>query len=518
MVSSSPRKDSLASHRLPPLSPSPSSSSSSSSRSSRSSSSFPPTSTSTSLKAWPRSPSILDQFWAYLPFSARQPIDSNDARLGTGRGSRSTVSANRPSCSTQTCLSYCCSPSSYLDHGLVDRSTIATAAAASPFHLRPKSHYYPKRQRPMPHYSTPSRIAHASSSFPTSPPCSDSSHSHSSGSGSDDALTEPRTIHQSSIASRRMISNPMAKTASAGGSGPIAATSSTLSSTYVSHTVSTSRSGSPQSLSTGSSSGCDSRNSITASSCSNSSSSYGNNSSGGARRSALSLASDGPYLFICDVAVSLYYPIRAMILFVLGFVFSLLIDHLQAQHQLMEYPGKGSLGGIHSHLWDTASWLPPTCGASAVLVGTIYPLGDYLWWGRQVKHSGRDWSSVMRCMGGFIGVNYAASKLTWTSSVQVFCTLALISAGLWFLFDRTFHGFVISFTVASMGTAVAYLLVLNGWYSFTKTDLFGVGSWIPCILYSSSVCFGSIGRQLDVVPEAWYHSQGTNNSRVHLKS
>lgn len=219
---------------------------------------------------------------------------------------------------------------------------------------------------------------------------------------------------------------------------------------------------------------------------------------------------DGPYLFVCEVALSLHYPIRALILFVLGFIFSMIIDHLQSQHQLVEYPNNGS------RLWDTASWLPPTCGASAVLIGTIYPLGDYLWWGKRVKHNGRDWSNVMRCMGGFIGVNYAASKLPWTSSLQVSCTLALISAGLWFLFDRTFHGFLISLTVASMGTVVAYFLVVNGWYSFTRADFFGVGSWMPCILYSSSVCFGSIGRQLDVVPETWFRWNET--SRAHAKS
>ncbi|KAK3814361.1 MAG: insulin-induced protein family, partial [Benniella sp.] len=181
---------------------------------------------------------------------------------------------------------------------------------------------------------------------------------------------------------------------------------------------------------------------------------------------------------------------RALILFALGFVFSLVVDHLQTEHNLIKYPNN------ISQLWDTASWLPPTCGASAVLVGTMYPLGDYLWWGHRVHRNSHDWSSVMRCFGGFIGVNYAASKLPWTSSLQVSCTLALISVGLWFWFDRTFHGFVISLTVASMGTIVAYMLVLHGWYSFTRADFFGVGSWIPCILYSSSVCFGSIGRQL----------------------
>ncbi|KAF9099504.1 Insulin-induced protein 1 protein [Mortierella sp. AD031] len=229
----------------------------------------------------------------------------------------------------------------------------------------------------------------------------------------------------------------------------------------------------------------------------------------------LGLVSEGPYLFVFDMAVSLYFPIRALILFVLGFVFSLVIDHLQAQHRLIQYPTQTAALSNMYRLWDTASWLPPTCGASAVLIGTIYPLGDYLWWGQRVHRNNRDWSSVMRCFGGFIGVNYAASKLPWTSSLQVTCTLALISIGLWFWFDRTFHGFMISFAVASAGTLVAYFLVANGWYSFTRADVFGVGSWIPCILYSSSVCFGSIGRQLDIVPEAWYSDAST--TQLHLK-
>ncbi|ORZ23825.1 insulin-induced protein-domain-containing protein [Lobosporangium transversale] len=224
---------------------------------------------------------------------------------------------------------------------------------------------------------------------------------------------------------------------------------------------------------------------------------------------SLRLASEGPYLFLFDYSISLYFPIRMLILFVLGFAFSLVVDHLQTQHNLTTYPNN-----IHQ-LWATASWLPPICGVSAVLIGSIYPLGDYLWWGRRVVRDGRDWSSVMRCFGGLIGVNYAASKLAWTSSLQITCTLALISVGLWFWFDYTFHGFMISLTAASLGTMVAYILVLNGWYSFTRTDFFGIGSWIPCILYSSSVCFGSIGRQLDIVPATWY--DGPNTIKTQLK-
>ncbi|KAF9432192.1 hypothetical protein BGZ76_011144 [Entomortierella beljakovae] len=113
----------------------------------------------------------------------------------------------------------------------------------------------------------------------------------------------------------------------------------------------------------------------------------------------LNFVSDGLYLFVFEVPVSLYYPIRALILFILGFAFSVVIDHIQTQH------------------------------------------------------------SLVRCFGGFIGVIYAASKLLWTSSLQTSFTLVLISVGLWFWFDRTLHGFMISFAVAFSGTIVSSVLL-----------------------------------------------------------
>ncbi|KAJ3095819.1 Insulin-induced protein 2 protein [Phlyctochytrium planicorne] len=189
----------------------------------------------------------------------------------------------------------------------------------------------------------------------------------------------------------------------------------------------------------------------------------------------------------------LYYPTRAVILFALGFIFSVIIDHLQKEHNITRYPSNVT------QLFSTASWVPLCCGFSGCLVGTAYPLMDHVLLRRPHKVR-REWSSVIRCCGGFIGVNYAASKLPWTSSVQVSITLALLAVGLWFLFDRTWHGFIISAVFAIVGTWVVYMLVKHGAYSITKPDFFGVRSWFPCILYSSSICFGSIGRQLAVIP------------------
>lgn len=50
----------------------------------------------------------------------------------------------------------------------------------------------------------------------------------------------------------------------------------------------------------------------------------------------------------------------------------------------------------------------------------------------------------------------------------------------------------------------AYELILIMLRSFTKADFFGVRSWFPCLLYSGSILFGSIGRQLAIVPDDYY--------------
>lgn len=99
-------------------------------------------------------------------------------------------------------------------------------------------------------------------------------------------------------------------------------------------------------------------------------------------------------------------------------------------------------------------------------------------------------------MGGFIGVNYAASKLPWQSSASVSLTLALLAVGLWFLFDRTVHGFITSTVLSLIGTGAGMMLVMGKEYEFIKADFYGIRSWLPCVLYCGCICFGSIGRQL----------------------
>ncbi|CAJ0766701.1 19594_t:CDS:1, partial [Entrophospora sp. SA101] len=89
-------------------------------------------------------------------------------------------------------------------------------------------------------------------------------------------------------------------------------------------------------------------------------------------------------------------------LFLLGSLASFVVDHLLTQNNITQYPKD------IAKLIDTAAWIPLTCGFSAVLVGSLFPLADYLFMYKPNEFQ-REWSNVMRCIGGFIGVAYAAT-------------------------------------------------------------------------------------------------------------
>lgn len=61
-------------------------------------------------------------------------------------------------------------------------------------------------------------------------------------------------------------------------------------------------------------------------------------------------------------------------------------------------------------------------------------------------------------------------KLPWTSNIQVSVTLALLAIGLWFLFDRTWHGLALSSIVGAVGTWVVHLLVKHGLYRYALSS------------------------------------------------
>eukprot|EP00842_Homolaphlyctis_polyrhiza_P003556 jgi/Hompol1/4200/HPOL_006987-RA len=132
-------------------------------------------------------------------------------------------------------------------------------------------------------------------------------------------------------------------------------------------------------------------------------------------------------------------------------------------------------------LAPSATWVPLSSGAASCLMGSLYPLLDSHLLRQNSRTSRllarRDWSIALRCFGVFIGVCYATSKLSLSSQLHMSITLAHLAVGMWYLFDTTIHGFLISLCGAVVGTAVVIALVNHGVYAYTQADLYGVNSW-----------------------------------------
>jgi len=143
-----------------------------------------------------------------------------------------------------------------------------------------------------------------------------------------------------------------------------------------------------------------------------------------------------------------------------------------------------------------------------VLMGSSIPLADYAYrkyieeGQRSTRTDGEtedrplweraEWSMPMRYLGGVVGFAWAASRLNWTSQVQLYAVIALAALVLWFLFDRTGLGMVVSLVVG-IGSWLGFMLIITPGISHPVIDATG---WMPSALFSASVTFGNIGRRL----------------------
>lgn len=82
-------------------------------------------------------------------------------------------------------------------------------------------------------------------------------------------------------------------------------------------------------------------------------------------------------------------------------------------------------------------------------------------------------------------------------------TLALANPVLWYLLDRSMPGFAFSAAVSTIGTMVLLLVDPNfvpvpAIYQPMASEKFGVYTWLASILFCTSLCFGAIGRRLQL--------------------
>ncbi|XP_004620220.2 insulin-induced gene 1 protein [Sorex araneus] len=180
---------------------------------------------------------------------------------------------------------------------------------------------------------------------------------------------------------------------------------------------------------------------------------------------------------------------RGLVLFSVGALLALVLNLLQVQRSVTLFPDE-PLATVFSSAW----WVPPCCGTAAAVVGLLYPCIDsHLGEPHKFK---REWASVMRCVAVFVGINHASAKLDFANNVQLSLTLAALSLGLWWTFDRSRSGLGLGITIAFLATLITQLLVYNGVYQYTSPDFLYIRSWLPCIFFSGGVTVGNIGRQL----------------------
>ncbi|EHB00990.1 Insulin-induced gene 1 protein [Heterocephalus glaber] len=180
---------------------------------------------------------------------------------------------------------------------------------------------------------------------------------------------------------------------------------------------------------------------------------------------------------------------RSLVLFSVGVVLALVLNLLQIQRNVTLFPDE-----VIATIFSSAWWVPPCCGTAAAVVGLLYPCIDsHLGEPHKFK---REWASVMRCIAVFVGINHASAKLDFANNVQLSLTLAALSLGLWWTFDRSRSGLGLGITIAFLATLITQFLVYNGVYQYTSPDFLYIRSWLPCIFFSGGVTVGNIGRQL----------------------
>ncbi|XP_040913860.1 insulin-induced gene 2 protein isoform X1 [Toxotes jaculatrix] len=198
--------------------------------------------------------------------------------------------------------------------------------------------------------------------------------------------------------------------------------------------------------------------------------------------------SRGPYISVITNRTT-NLVIRGAMLFSVGVFLALVLNLLQVQRNVTLFPPD-----VISSIFSSAWWVPPCCGTASAMIGLLYPCID-----RQLGEPHkfkREWSSVMRCVAVFVGINHASAKVDFANNIQLSLTLAALSIGLWWTFDRSRSGFGLGVSIALLATLATQLLVYNGVFQYTSPDFLYIRSWLPCIFFAGVITMGNIGRQL----------------------
>ena len=157
-------------------------------------------------------------------------------------------------------------------------------------------------------------------------------------------------------------------------------------------------------------------------------------------------------------------------LFVLGFSFATFGDSLLINNNLTFNPSK------------TSGWIATSSGFAACFIGLLYPFIDYIIAGSSTNRSqsknglkrgeesdtvrrknSKGWIKTVRCLGCFLALLYALSKLNTTTKTSSII-ISTLSIAMWYEFDKTYQGLIISIIVAICGSVCVGALCSQGFY------------------------------------------------------
>lgn len=188
-----------------------------------------------------------------------------------------------------------------------------------------------------------------------------------------------------------------------------------------------------------------------------------------------------------DVA-RLPLPARALGLALLGGTVGTLFDWVHCATGAIRYADPAFMG--------LAWWVPLVYVGAALGIGLSHPPLD-----RLHRRKARWPHSPARLAGGVVALValWVASGLFVMAGLGPLAITALLapaSLATWWVFDRTGAGLSLAVGTALVGMGVECVLITQGLFSHTQTDLGLIPSWLGFIYVGASVGLGNLGRWL----------------------
>lgn len=184
------------------------------------------------------------------------------------------------------------------------------------------------------------------------------------------------------------------------------------------------------------------------------------------------------------------WTLRCCLLYISGNIFASFLATLKYKRSLSSWLNV-SRPEISFITWD---WLAMSIvyGVLAVGVGFLYPCIDRKL-GQYKQYMEHDWPAVIRCFLLFVGINHAATKISFNSNHQLVLSLAVMSIGLWYFFDSSRSGLLLAVCITGLAMAFSHFVFTSGSFSGPLDPQL---CSMPCIYFSASTTVGRLGRQL----------------------